>query len=247
MFMIYLVAKMITSKSLADATNIGSANLLDAIYKGTDLNVIVYFVILIGFMIGGLIVAKSMGAHGSGMVMGWGKKLQGKAQTYAKGVGKRTAGYVPEKILDEKSWINKKTKGSFAKIGSLPFAGKGLAQLSSLRKQEKGRISKEHKKHYDSYSDAGLAAVLKDPLIIGAKRSALEGIQKDREEKNKKKTRMDDLRKFANDTSKDETKRLLAMKLLGELDVETELASAKANLESEKAKSSAAAKAEPAA
>ncbi len=48
--------------------------------SSSNVGIILNFFVLIGLMIGCLLIAKKLGAHGSDMVMGWGKALQKKAQ-----------------------------------------------------------------------------------------------------------------------------------------------------------------------
>lgn len=258
LFMIYVVAKIISTNSLLEATGATAGEgLLDSIFTGKDVNIIVYYIILIGLMIGSLIIAQRIGAVGSETMMKWGKDAKKWGQGYAGKISKRGAGYLAEKSIDEKSWINRKTGGKFAKtLNIMPGATRGLARVSSWREQQIKEKEKKYAKTYGSYSPAGLAAMAKrekfgateiglatigqGPRITEAKMGAIKKIQKEKQEEAKKKARQAELRRVADDQSQSSTARLAAMKLLGELDVQTELEKTKQELETEKTKASAA-------
>jgi len=238
LFMVYLVAKIISTNSLLKATGAEAAEgLLESLYSGADVNIIVYFAILIGLMVGSLIIAQKLGAHGASTMMKWGKDARKGGQGYAGKISRRGAGYTAEKAIDENSWINRKTGGRIAKVAGMPLVGRGFAKVSSLRQQEIEKKEKQYKKDYGSYSNVGLETILRQPLITREKRKAIGEIQKERKEKGAKQKRKDELRKVADDPNQNTTTRLAAMKMLGELDVQTELEETKKQLESEKAKS----------
>jgi len=195
LFMIYLVAKMITSGGLASQMGVGAKDgVLDGAFKSGagGINTMVYFVILIGFMLGSLIVAKSMGAHGSKMVEGWGKTLKKEGQGYAGTVGKRWTAPAAKRLAEG----TEKTRAGRiigAGLRRIPLATKGLAKAGTLDRPE----VKKYEKKYDQYERATLDNILMNPkrnLINRAEREALEKvIEKKKKEDVKKKEKKDNI------------------------------------------------------
>jgi len=134
LFMIYLVAKIITSQQgLAAAVGVGPTDgLLDAL-GGGSVKVMVYFAILIGFLVGSITVAKSMGANGAVMVEGWGKKLKGKAQGYAGGVAVRRLAPLAREIESGEAQKRAKWNPMRAAMWAARGAGKAAAKLPGAR------------------------------------------------------------------------------------------------------------------
>jgi len=161
MFMIYLVFMIISKNSLAEAIGMEEgAGLMDAVFKGS-INTLVYFIILIGLMVGSLIVAKSMGAVGASTVMKWGDTARKWGQGYAGKKTKHGAGFIAEKTLSYANEKDKEGKFKNPKISGamrrIPLAGRGLAKASSWREQQLKTKEDKYKKQYGSYSEAGLA------------------------------------------------------------------------------------------
>jgi len=134
LFMIYLVAKMITSGGgLASLVGVGETDgILDAL-GGGSVKVMVYFIILIGFLVGSITVAKSMGANGAVMVEGWGKNLKKKAQGYAGDVAVRRLAPLAREVesgeAQERSKWNPMRPAMWAARG----VGKAAAKVPGVR------------------------------------------------------------------------------------------------------------------
>lgn len=264
LFLLYLSAMIVSSPGFVNITDSDDASFALALSgQSSHFGIIFSYILVIGLLIGSLLVAKEMGAYGADTAIKLGKSAKKWGQGYAGKISKRGAGYLAEKSIDEKSWINRKTGGKFAQsLNLMPGATRGLARASSWREQQIKEKQKKYAKIYGSYSPAGLAAMTQrefgaaeiglatigqGPRITEAKRKAIEDVKKEKREKAKKIARQDELRRVADDQSQGATARLAAMKLLGELDVQTELEKTKEELEktkgelgSEKAKSSAA-------
>jgi len=209
--MIYLVFRIISENNLAKAIRMEEgAGIVDFLFKGT-INTLVYFIILIGLMIGSLIVASKMGVVGSSTMMKWGTATRKWGQGYAGGKIKRGAGFASEKMLDEKSWINQKDggriqgaiRGTVKTIRRAPMADRGLARASSWREQQMKAEEAKYKKQYGSYSDAGFATVsgvqdgmtaktLKKFGMKYTRGEAIKGVEKEKKDKNKKKERKEE-------------------------------------------------------
>ncbi len=180
MFMIYLVVKIISDDGFKASISAGSAGStgivvdasasLSATMSSKDagaLGVLVHFIILIGLMIGSLIVASKMGAVGASTAISYGQIARKWGQGYAGGKIKRGTGFVSEKMLNEKSWINQggggriqgAIRGTVKTIRSVPMVDRGLAKASSWREQQMKAEEGKYKKQYGSYSEAGLDAV----------------------------------------------------------------------------------------
>ncbi|HEY4510334.1 MAG TPA: hypothetical protein VJJ73_00675, partial [Candidatus Paceibacterota bacterium] len=96
MFMIYLVAGIMSNTGgVANAVGVTDGDKLFSFLDGGEPKALVYFIILIGFMAGALMVAQEMGAKGATTVAGWGRGLKGWGQARAKERGKLVAGKIP--------------------------------------------------------------------------------------------------------------------------------------------------------
>lgn len=184
MFMLYLSMKIsvgLTPVMLSSGNSASMNGSFSTAFTSNDhssLGIIFNFIILIGLMLGSLIVAQSMGAGGSKAMVGWGNKMKGKAQGYAGKIAKRgatsMAGGLAEKALG--------SEGAMKVLGRIPLATRGLAKMSSMRNKQNKDKEKEYEKNYSLYTDAGIAGMLRDPMITGAKRKEILGIQNKRKE-----------------------------------------------------------------
>ncbi len=90
MALTYVVAKAIQSGGFAHLTNItGNQASFAALLTGEphdNIGIVVNYIFLIGAMVYTLIMANKWGAHGSKMVMGWGKSLRGWGQGVVTGL-----------------------------------------------------------------------------------------------------------------------------------------------------------------
>lgn len=205
MFMIYLVVRIISEDNLTTAIGLEEgAGIMDFVFKGS-INTLVYFIILIGLMIGSLIVASKMGAVGSSTVMKWGNTARKWGQGQVGRMTKRGAGFVAEKTLDEKSWINQKTGGNISgAMRRIPLAARGAARASSWREQQLKAKKAKYEKKYGSYSSAGLSAMQENPDKLSLRSKTLKrlGVKdvrgdavKEAHDKRKGKEKADDRKK----------------------------------------------------
>ena len=200
LFMLWFTATVINSGFIANALK-GGSNAAYSVYSGIggasvsdygglfnwvgqknpqpgNLAFLLNFVIIIIFLIASLIVAKQIGAMGADSVQKGlskiGKKAQGYAGKVSRYVGTRAGGALAEGVL--------KGQGITARtIKALPLATRGLARLSGAEAARRDRQQAEYKKAYGSYSEAGLQAMLKEPIITAAKRKAIQSILEKRQ------------------------------------------------------------------
>jgi len=159
MFMIYIVVKMISENNLATAIGMEeSAGLMDFAFKGS-INTLVYFLILLGLMIGSLIVASKMGAVGSSTVMKWGDTARKWGQGKALGSVRRVAGNLGEVATND-------TRVSRV-LRKIPGVAYGTANLMALNRAKIKDIQKE----YEKFTDAELKNMV--PSFSGFKRTAI--------------------------------------------------------------------------
>lgn len=175
MFMIYIVVKIISEGKLAENVGMTDASaIMDFAFKGY-INTLVYFVILIGLMIGSLIVASKMGAVGTSAVMKWSNTARKWGQGQVGRISKRGAGFVAEKALDEKSWINQKTGGKISgAMRKIPLAASGAAYVSSWREKQLKDKEAKYKKQYGGYSKAAFAAIEESPDNLNLRSETLK-------------------------------------------------------------------------
>lgn len=196
MFMIYLTAKIISTNSLLTATD-STVNdgLLDILFKGVGegANMIIYFVILAGFMLGSLKIATSMSAYGAK----WSNKKMGEIGTWAKSLPKRTGRRLAGGAADAFATGEAEGKGRIArgiaatgrglrqfgdtKVGGLVGAG-GIANLATrgaanLAQANKSRIA-EIQKGYEKYSDNQLRNMVPGKLSPFARTAAIQELAK---------------------------------------------------------------------
>lgn len=246
LFMFYLAIKLVAEGNILGKTGASSESIAGSFVdpNASNVSIIFNFVIVIIFMLSCLMIANEMGAKGAGMVQGWGNKARGWATGKASKYSRRGAGAVAEGMLDEKSWINKKTGGWAGRIASFPIIGRGFAKVSSMKKSVDDKQRKEYEKQYDSYSDAGLAALMKDKTIISkTKKDALKNIMDKRAERDKKKkerkedkARYEKLTKVNELTGKNEVESLeekVAEDKPKEMDIQLKLSILKQELPSE--------------
>jgi len=229
LFMIYIVAKMITSKQgLASKVGLGPTDGILGFLGGGSVEVMVYFAILIGFLVGSILVAKSMGANGAVMVEGWGKKMKGKAQGYAGGVSKRYVGRAASKA-NEALMATEGTRGRIAGVlRKVPFAQRGVAGLAQLKGKEIGK----YKKKYSNYDERTLRQ-LRDKFGTTAEaRTAMDALIKDKAKKSEKQKIKDAILKKINDESLDIMEKARLQKEYDELDMKDELDALKSKVES---------------
>ncbi|MCR4283996.1 MAG: type IV secretion system protein [Parcubacteria group bacterium] len=146
MFMIYIVVKMISENNLATAIGMKEgAGVMDFMFKGS-INTLVYFIILIGLMIGSLIVASKMGAVGSSTMMKWGttarKWGQGKAGKIALSSARRATGGIAENIATGKGKISQT-------LNKIPGVAYGSASIVAANRAKIQEIQKKYEKFTD--------------------------------------------------------------------------------------------------
>ncbi len=124
----YIVVATINSPGFRDSFDkLANQGTMAAALTGTTYTpviIIFNFIILIGLMVGCLIVAQSLGARGSDLMMQWGKKLKGEGTSF---LG-RTA--VHGVHISEDSWLVKRGERMLEKSGGTSKTGAFLKGLS---------------------------------------------------------------------------------------------------------------------
>lgn len=172
LFLFYLVATLIRSdfvQNVIKAADNSPVTKVVGIDFGSTIIIIFHFIIIGGLTIGCLIIAQTMGAHGAGMVIGWGKKLQGAAQGYAGRIGmaplagmRRGAGFAGEKVATGEGRI----AGILRKVP-------GVTNLSAYMASKNRAKIGELQKGYAKYSNKELENMLGGPMGVGFNRTAI--------------------------------------------------------------------------
>lgn len=108
--------------------------------------ILIHFVVMVTLMVGSLIIAKQLGAYGSGAVMKWGDSARKWGQGYAGRVSKRYIGRAATAAGGalEKERESKIGRGFAKTIKSVPFLQRGIAGVAQLKKKEVGRYEKQY-------------------------------------------------------------------------------------------------------
>ncbi|MFA4890160.1 MAG: hypothetical protein WC587_00785 [Candidatus Paceibacterota bacterium] len=193
LFMLYMTAHLVKSGFLKGKNLPGGGSMPAESFFGSLVIILLYFFVVAVFLVASLIIAKQMGAEGASTVQKWGQSAKKWGQGQAGRISRRGAGKMAEGMLNEESWINKKTGGKMARFANLPIIGRGFAKVSSLEQKEKKKQEGEYDKHYGSYSNAGLQAVLNDPTLSEKRKAAAKRVMAKRGDMEKEKKELEQL------------------------------------------------------
>ncbi len=213
LFMLWLAAKMSSSMHsvLQSSLGVGNKGLTDMLADAQNntnweniVKFILQFVIIAIILILAIVISKQMGAMGAESTIKGLKKAGRKAQGYAGRIGRyggaRLGGPIAESVL--------KGEGKAAAfVRSIPLATRGLAGVSALEEKRRKAETKEYKEYkeaYKTYSDAGLQAMLKTPIITERKRKAINEIIEERKKAKMPKNAIDQLKEALKTELKEE-------------------------------------------